>query len=100
MFASGYDMRDKKAIDATMKQFKKHLGIAKLKLVHVNDSMADLGEHKDRHEHIGKGKIGSGGFKAMLAHKDFQKTNFILETKHDKLIYSDLRFLKRWRKQR
>ena len=98
MFASGYDMRDKKTLDETMKQFRRHLPISKLKLVHVNDSKFNLGEHKDRHEHLGKGFIGEMGFKAMLAHKDFQKTNFILETKHDELIERDLKFLKKWRK--
>jgi deoxyribonuclease IV len=99
LFASGYDMRTPKAIDATLQQFKKTLGISKLKLVHANDSMAGLGEHKDRHEHIGKGRIGAGGFRALLLHPDLQKTNFILETKHDKLIYDDLRLLKKWRKK-
>ncbi len=97
MFASGYDMRDAATLDDTMRQFRNTLGMARLRLVHANDSKADLGEHKDFHEHIGQGKIGEEGFKAMLAHKDFQKVNFILETKHDRLIEKDLEFLKRWR---
>ena len=97
LFASGYDLRDKDAISATMKDFRAHMPISRLKLVHLNDSMTDLGSHKDRHEHIGKGKIGSDGFKALLAHPDFQKVNFILETKHDDLIGADLDFLKKYR---
>ena len=97
LFASGYDIRTAAAIDETMKQFKKHLGISRFKLLHVNDSKAGLGEHKDRHEHIGKGEIGAAGFTALLAHKDFQKTNFILETKHDALIEKDLAFLRKHR---
>ena len=95
VFASGYEVRDAAGWNETMKQFRKHLGISRLKLVHVNDSKTDLGGHVDRHEHIGKGKIGSAGLKAMLQHKDLQKTNFILETKHDRLIHSDLAFLKK-----
>lgn len=95
MFASGYDMRDETALNKTMKQFRKVLGMARLKLVHVNDSKVNCGERKDFHEHIGRGKIGEGGFKVMLAHKDFQKVNFILETKHDHLIKEDLEFLKK-----
>jgi len=98
MFASGYDMRDWASLDETMKQFRKHLGISRLKLVHVNDSKNELASRKDRHEHIGKGFIGVKGFKALLAHPDFQKTNFILETKHDEEIDEDIRFLKRFRK--
>ena len=97
LFASGYDVRTTAALDDTMKQFKKHLGASQLKLVHVNDSKGEFAEHKDRHEHIGKGNIGAAGFKALLAHKDFQKTNFILETKHDAGIKPDLAFLKKHR---
>lgn len=100
LFASGYDLRTEEALEETMKQFRKIIGLEHLKLVHVNDSKTDLGGHVDRHEHIGKGKIGAAGFKALLAHPDFQKINFILETDHDKLIYDDLAFLKRWRKQK
>ncbi len=99
LFASGYDIRDAKTIEVTMKAFRQHIGIAHLKLVHMNDSKGDFNNHKDRHEHIGKGKIGVSGFKALLAHKDFQKVNFILETKHDQQLAQDLAFLKKHRVQ-
>jgi deoxyribonuclease-4 len=99
MFSAGYDLRTKEAIDETMKQFREQLGLERLKLVHVNDSKTGLGELKDRHEHIGAGKIGEEGFKALLAHPDFQQVNFVLETKHDDLITQDLEKLKEWRKQ-
>lgn len=100
LFASGYDLRTKEAINETMKAFRKEVGISELKLVHVNDSKTDLAGRSDRHEHIGRGTIGAEAFKLMLAHPDFQKVNFILETDHDKLIYEDLKFLKRYRKQK
>jgi deoxyribonuclease-4 len=98
MFASGYDIRTADEVGKTMKEFRRHLGIKMLKLVHINDSKAGLGEHKDQHEHIGRGKVGADGFKALLAHKDLQNVNFILETKHDKHIKKDLELLKKWRK--
>ncbi len=97
LFASGYDIRTTEALKATMKQFDKVIGRSHLKLIHVNDSKADFNEHKDRHEHVGQGKIGTGGFKAMFAHPDFQKVNFILETHHDAYIQQDLSLLKKWR---
>ena len=98
MLATGYDIRTTDAVDKTMKEFHKHLGKERLKLVHMNDSKVDLGERKDRHEHIGKGKVGINGFKALLAHKYLQNVNFILETKHDEYIEKDLALLKKWRK--
>ncbi|MEX0649681.1 MAG: deoxyribonuclease IV [Candidatus Andersenbacteria bacterium] len=97
MFASGYDIRTEDALNETMKQFRKHIGISHLKLVHMNDSKADLAARVDRHEHLGKGKIGTKGLKAVLTHPDFQKVNFILETKHDSLLPKDLAFLKKHR---
>lgn len=100
LFASGYDLRTKAAINETMRQFKKTIGLDRFKLTHMNDSKMDLGGRRDRHEHMGKGKIGEAGLKAILAHPDFQKVNFILETKHDSLIEEDLAFLKKWRKQK
>lgn len=100
MFASGYDLRTEEALKETMKKFRKLIGISQLKLVHANDSKVDLGGHADRHEHLGYGKIGAAGFKALLAHSDFQHVNFILETKHDTLIEADLEFLKKHRKQK
>lgn len=79
-FASGYDVRTPKAINQTLKEFDQHIGLDRLKLMHINDSKFDLGERKDRHEHIGRGKIGMAGFKAMLHHPVLKKLNWYLET--------------------
>jgi len=97
MFASGYDLLTPEALEETMKKFRSSIGIAHLKLVHINDSKKELGNHRDLHEHMGMGQIGAQGIKAVLAHKDFQSVNFILETKHDAHIQQDLEFLKKYR---
>jgi deoxyribonuclease IV len=82
-FASGYDLRTKKDVDATLKQFDKVIGLEKLIMVHANDSMAELGKHLDRHQHIGEGHIGLEGFKALVKHKTLGKLDWILETPKD-----------------
>lgn len=97
LFASGYDIRTLEAVETTMTQFRKQIGIRQLKLLHVNDSKGDLGGNKDRHEHLGRGKIGSKGLQAILVHKDFQHVDLILETHHDELLAEDIRFLKKYR---
>jgi deoxyribonuclease IV len=97
MFASGYDLRSEEAVENTMKQFRSKIGTKHLKLVHMNDSKKALGGRRDLHEHMGMGEIGSAGLQAVLAHTDFQNVNFILETKHDAHIESDLAFLKNHR---
>jgi deoxyribonuclease-4 len=83
-FASGYDLRDKQSVKKTLDEFDKHVGLARLKLIHCNDSLAGLGEHKDRHEHLGKGKIGLVGFEALVKEPRLKRMNFVLETPKDK----------------
>lgn len=82
-FTSGYDLRDKKSVDAALKQFDKVIGLEKLIVVHANDSKGELGAHLDRHEHIGQGKIGLEGFKALVNHAKLSKFDWILETPKD-----------------
>lgn len=83
MFESEYDLRTSMDVDATMKKFDKLIGNDRLIVMHANDSKAEFGKHLDRHENIGVGKIGLGGFKAMAAHKTLGKLDWILETPKD-----------------
>lgn len=97
LLATGYDIRTQEALDEVMKQFRQTLGLEQLKLVHINDSKAELNGRVDRHEHIGKGTIGVKGFQALLAHPDFQKVNLILETPTEKGMREDIKFIKKYR---
>jgi deoxyribonuclease-4 len=115
-FSSGYDLRNASSVAQTFKEFDKVIGLKWLKMSHVNDSKVDFGGKKDRHEHIGEGKIGEKGFKAILEYfntlsvphkrdnspKKGEKNNvlrsmpLILETEHDK-VKTDLKILKQLR---
>ena len=48
-------------------------------MLHANDSMMELGEHRDRHDNIGDGHIGSEGFRAMLERPELQGKAWLLE---------------------
>lgn len=96
-FGSGYDLRTTQAVKDTFDLFDKIIGIEKLKMSHCNDSKVNLGEHKDRHEHIGEGQIGLEGFKALFVEKTLKHINWYLETEHDK-IKKDIKILKEIRK--
>lgn len=98
-FASGYDLRSKKTVDATLKQFDKIIGLEHLRLIHLNDSKPEFNSHVDRHEHIGKGNIGLEGFEALLTHPALQHINLILETPHDEFLKDDIALLKKLRKK-
>lgn len=95
-FASGYDLRDEKAVNATMKRFDKIVGLKNLELSHCNDSKVDIGERRDRHENLGKGFIGKDGFRAIVASKGFKNVNLILETEPEG-VAADLVMLKKFR---
>ena len=82
-FAMGYDLSSKLAVNQFIREFDKVIGLERLKVIHANDSLFGLGEHRDRHEHIGKGKIGLKGFEALVQHKAFAHLNMILETPKD-----------------
>jgi len=96
-FASGYDLRNKKAVKKFLNDFDKKIGLEKLKLIHVNDSVFDLGSRKDRHAHLGKGKIGLAGFEALVKEPRLKKVNLILETPTEEGALRDIRLLKKWR---
>jgi len=82
-FASGYELRTSEGLESTVSAFDRVIGLSRLKMVHLNDSKGDLGSHIDRHEHIGMGKIGVNGFRAILHHEAFRSLPLILETPID-----------------
>ncbi|MDP4001509.1 MAG: deoxyribonuclease IV [bacterium] len=90
IFASGYDIRTEEAMKKTLTDISKTIGKDSIKLIHSNDSKIDLGGRRDRHEHIGDGKIGREAFGYLMSTFNL---DFILETEHDK-VEEDIKVLK------
>src|SRR3990170_7809455 len=65
-FAAGYDIRSKIGFEATMEELDKIVGLQNLHAIHLNDSKGELGSNLDRHEHIGKGKLGLEPFRQIM----------------------------------
>jgi deoxyribonuclease-4 len=82
-FASGFDLRDKSTVEHTMGLFEDLIGLNRLKVVHLNDSKGPLGSKLDRHENIGKGKIGRKGIRDFLHHPGVSSRPLIMETPYD-----------------
>lgn len=80
VFAAGYDISEKKSFSSVLKEFEEIIGLDRLQLIHINDSKRECGSKVDRHEHIGKGRIGTAGFKLLLNSPKLKKIPFILET--------------------
>jgi len=92
-FASGYNWTD---FEKTLKKIDKEIGLEKIKLIHANDSQTDCGSNKDRHEHIGKGKIGMEGFKNILAFAKKNDIDMLCETEWPG-VEKDIKLLKKLR---
>ena len=80
VFAAGYDIRTADAYEDTMAQFDSIIGLERLKFFHFNDSKFEIGQHKDRHAHIGEGFIGLEGFANFVNDTRFANHAAHLET--------------------
>jgi len=98
IFVAGYDIRTEKGVYETIEKFDQTIGLKYLHTIHANDSKGELGSHLDRHEHIGEGKIGLAGFKALLNHPKLKEVPFILETPQTGDTEDDLKDIKTLRK--
>ena len=83
----GYDIAGD--LDGVLAQFDAVIGLGRLKAIHTNDSMNVLGAHKDRHEKIGKGKIGLEAFARLVNHPKLRDLPFYLETPCDLQGYKE-----------
>jgi deoxyribonuclease IV len=67
-FESGYEIHTADGLTRTIADLDRAVGLARVAVVHVNDSKTPLGSRVDRHEHIGRGKIGLEAFGRILTH--------------------------------
>jgi len=80
IFAAGYDITTKNNITKYFNKFDKLIGINKISLIHLNDSKKKLNSRVDRHEAIGKGKIGLNGLTHFVKYCFTLNLPIILET--------------------
>ena len=83
-FAAGWDVRTAEGLERALQDIDRTVGLERVMVIHTNDSKMALGSRVDRHEHIGKGKIGLDGFRRILNHPLLAGKAFILETPIDK----------------
>ena len=94
IFAAGYDIGSEEGIRKTFREFDRVIGRDRLAAIHVNDSKVVRGSRVDRHEHIGKGKIGLEAFRFIMRDRRFGKIPKVLETPKGKDLREDVENLK------
>jgi len=78
--AAGYPMAAEEEYRRTMRQLTSLVGLKQIKAIHLNDSKRELGSRVDRHEHIGKGHVGTKPFARLLNDRRFRRIPMFLET--------------------
>ena len=81
VYDAGYDIVGD--LDGVLTQFDKIIGLERLQAIHINDSKNPFKSHKDRHEKIGEGSIGTEAFERIINHSELRNLPFFLETPND-----------------
>ena len=77
----GYDVVNN--LDGVLEEFDRVIGLDRLKAIHINDSKNPFDAHKDRHEKIGEGYIGTEAFSRIINHPALRELPFYLETPNE-----------------
>jgi len=80
---AGYDIVSEEGRGLTLRHLQRTVGLKNVRVWHCNDAKAERGSRLDRHEHIGRGKLGVDLFRALLNDGRLKHAAFIAETPID-----------------
>jgi deoxyribonuclease-4 len=89
-FAAGYDLSTASGFARTRAELDREIGLARVRVLHVNDCRGERGSRVDRHEGIGLGRIGLAGFRRIVRDPVLGARPLILETPKGALAGEDL----------
>ena len=98
-FAAGFDLASEEGYEAFWQEFESKIGLNFLKGMHLNDAKGLCGSRLDRHDSIGKGNIGIGAFKRLLADHRTDNIPLILETPDESLWAEEIAMLNSFAKE-
>jgi deoxyribonuclease IV len=88
LFAYGVELRTDDGYGAFVDRVRATVGEASVRAFHLNDAKAPLGSHLDRHENIGRGEIGTEGFRHLVKDRRWSTVPGYLETPLDDRGYA------------
>jgi deoxyribonuclease IV len=80
---SGYDIVSETGLQQTLTHLDATVGLKNVPVWHCNDAKAERGSKLDRHQHVGKGRIGKQPFRRLLNDPRLAHAAFIAETPID-----------------
>ena len=99
-FAAGYDLRSNEAYAKTMRDFDAIVGYEFLSAMHLNDSKFGINSRKDRHESLGKGRLGIDAFKNIINDERIGEIPLILETIDEGIWADEIKILRNLQKEK
>ena len=79
-FAAGYRIDTAAGWERFVGEMDRHLGLANVGCLHLNDSRHEAGSNRDRHANVGRGRIGRAAFRRILHDPRLAALPMILET--------------------
>ena len=87
VYDAGYDIVNN--LDGVLGEFDRVIGLDRLKAIHINDSKNPFSSHKDRHEKIGLGSLGTDAIASVINHPMLCNLPFYLETPNELEGYAE-----------
>ncbi|MEW5722074.1 MAG: deoxyribonuclease IV [Thermodesulfobacteriota bacterium] len=99
VWAAGYDLARPQGLERTLGEFDRLIGLSRLRLVHLNDSLSEKGGRLDRHAWLGHGRLGSRALARIVRHPAFARLGGIMETPRSSAEddLTNMARAKRWR---
>jgi deoxyribonuclease IV len=88
-FVAGHDLSAPGGMTAMLDHLVGVTGAGRLAAVHANDSVHGCGSFRDRHERVGRGRIGLEPFRDLLAHPAVAGLPVVLETPGGSAAYAE-----------
>jgi deoxyribonuclease-4 len=90
IFAAGYDIAAPGGVEKTFVAFDRVIGLKRLAVLHINESKTALGSRVDRHENLGRGRIGLAAFRWIMRSGELARVPKILETPKGRDLAEDV----------
>lgn len=78
--AAGYDFSTSGGYRQALDALEAAVGTGRVLALHLNDAKGERGGRLDRHEHLGRGRIGLEGFRLVMNDPRFARVPKIIET--------------------
>jgi len=80
MHAAGADLSTARGFATVLRAYARAAGPGRIGLIHVNDSRDPAGSKRDRHESVGRGRIGLDPFTALFTTPATRRVPMVVET--------------------